>query len=138
VEFDGEGKDEAVDEEIENLIERADQALYQAKGQVNTHVERRRFKRRQIEPIPVTISHDGTKKTARLIDYSKGGIRVEGESDLRPGDTIEVQIEPPESREPVSASGTVRWSIEAGERDRNLMGVETKFPTDKIFGANND
>jgi hypothetical protein len=74
-------------------------------GQGTSSENRRRFKRLPMR-APVVVHHGGRFQSAKITEYSAGGLQLDGTFGLFPSDTIEVAL-PSGTRLP----GKVAWAL---------------------------
>jgi diguanylate cyclase (GGDEF)-like protein len=109
-----------------SLLNKADQALYEAKAAGRNCVERRRFKRTSIdEDVTVTLITEQSEHEGKVIDCGEGGLavtNVDGEFeegarlDLDAPDSLPGDVQPTDRVE-------VRWVAENEEGDQQV-GLE--------------
>jgi len=76
------------------------------------HVNRRAYERFPLQPMYTAITAscaDGHVIDGHAYDISEGGMRIELDDALRPGDRVIVEIKLPGSNENIRARGDVVW-----------------------------
>lgn len=118
------------DETPEDVLNRADQALYFAKSQGRNRVERRRSKRHEVQSHPARVSLGDLVFVGRLMEYSNEGSKLKIPEPVNSGETVEVEFDHPEqSDRHIAQEGRVVW-VRKLEREPQIMaGVEFKKPT---------
>jgi PilZ domain-containing protein len=94
-----------------------------------------RQSKRQWVAVPVVIRHRGSRIDGHSINISAGGMYLFAAAHLSPGTLIEIEFRPPNGKEVVRSTGTVRrralylYGIEflgdhAATRDRTSVQIE--------------
>ncbi|MFB6355329.1 MAG: diguanylate cyclase, partial [bacterium] len=128
-EFDGTQRQEAEEKELEDLVNRADQALYLAKQDGKDDVERRRDPRYTADSQPVTIKTGDREMDGVILDYSENGARVEiPERCEQNRCKLIVEID----SETYKCDASVQWVAAVDPEGPYEMGLSLNFPVDTL------
>ena len=115
-------------ETVEEFIDRADQALYLAKEDGPGSVERRRHERHDLdEPVPVTLRLERDEASARVVDVSRSGVRLEEGPKLQQGRSITLLFNSDNGRH-VEKKGVIRSCQMKENGSHATLGVEVELP----------
>lgn len=132
-EFNGKVHDRHSNDDIYELLDEAEQALYIAKQQSGEQAERRRYSREKVDMINAEIGHQEGKAHGKIIELARDGIaatsqivgvRVELE-DAIPSDTgVKIQVSEDSKQLFEEAEGVVRWSQTSLDGEGMIAGIK--------------
>jgi c-di-GMP-binding flagellar brake protein YcgR len=89
--------------------------------------ERLRYYRESLELSASLTRESGKRLKARVINISKGGVKIVSSQPLSFSETIRVSFSLPDMRSPIQADGKVAWADIHGGAGVRFMQIESRL-----------